>query len=235
MKHSVALRIGGICLEQPRKWERIVWERLLPFLVLVNVALNPFPHTTSIREITFYLAAALLAFYFIRYRDWSVVHSPFSLAVALFVGWSCLGLFWALDFGSSIHDIRAHLLRYIVFFLLFMIFFNSRAKTRLLFWVIIISVLFSGFHDIYFFYVVEKNHYFTRMTIPNHQLPVGPLGFMGVFAILLVLHLLRTGKILWERFVLIVSLAGAAGYFFCDADAFTFGSITLCDGCFFLG
>lgn len=202
------LHVGGICLDQPQKWEKIVWARIVPFLVLVNVALNPFPHTTSIREISFYSAAALLVFYFLRYRDWSAFHTPFTLPVALFTGWAIVGLFWALDFSASLHDIRSHLLKYIVLFLLLTIFFNTRAKIRLLFWAIVVSVVISGFHDMYFFYVVGKKSFLTRMCISNHQLPVGPLGFMALFAAAVAVHLLRIGEGLWGKCVLVLCLGG---------------------------
>lgn len=208
MHQPVALHIGGICLDQPQKWETILWGRVLPFLLLINIGLNPFPHTTSIREITFYSAAALLIFYFIKYRDWRALKTPFTLPLALFTVWAAIGLFWALDFDASLHDIRAHLLKYIVFFLLLTIFFNSRAKIHLLYWVVIVSVVISGFHDMYFFYIMEKNHFLTRMAIPQHQLPVGPLGFMAVFASLLAMHLMRIEKRFWEKLSLIACLAG---------------------------
>lgn len=186
-----ALRIGGVCLDHPQKGERILWMKVVPFLVLVNIALNPFPHTTSLREVSYYSGAALLVFYFLRYRDWSALKTPLTLPVALFTAWAFVGLFWALDVGASLHDIRSHLLKYIVLFLLLTIFFNSYAKVRLLFWVIVVSVVISGFHDMYFFYVVDKNNFLTRMCIPNHQLPVGPLGFMALFAAMLAVYLLR--------------------------------------------
>lgn len=209
MRQAVnALRIGGIRLDNQKKWERIVWGRVVPFLVLVNVALNPFPHTTSIREVSYYSAVALLAFYFLRYRDWSSFNTPFTLPVALFTGWAFVGLFWALDVGASLHDIRSHLLKYVGLFLLLTIFFNSRAKIRLLFWAIIVSVVISGFHDMYFFYVVDKNSFLTRMCISNHQLPVGPLGFMALYAAALVVHLLRAGEEFWGKCALTVCLGG---------------------------
>lgn len=207
-KNVEPLRIGGRCIDHPRKWERLVWERVVPFFVLVNIALNPFPHTTSIREVSYYTAVSLLAFYFLRYRDWSSLNTPLSMPVALFTGWAFIGLFWALDVGASLHDIRSHLLKYIVLFLLLTIFFNSRAKIRLLFWAIIVSVVISGFHDMYFFYVVDKNSFLTRMCISNHQLPVGPLGFMALFAAMLTVYLLRIGEGLWGKCALSLCLVG---------------------------
>jgi len=203
-----ALRIGGICLGHPQEWEKILWMKVVPFLILINIALNPFPHTTSIREISYYSGVALLAFYFLRYRDWSAFKTPLTLPVALFTAWAFVGLCWALDVGASFHDIRSHLLKYIVLFLLLTIFFNSRAKVRLLFWVIIVSVMISGFHDMYFFYVVDKNSFLTRMCIPNHQLPVGPLGFMALFASMLAVHLLRIGEFFWGKCASVLCLGG---------------------------
>ncbi len=208
MQNFAPLRVGGICINQPDKWERFIWERVVPFLVLVFIALNPFPHTTAIREISYYSTAALLMFYFYRYHDWSVLKTPLTLPFALFTGWAVIGLFWALDVSASANDIRSHLLKYIVLFLLLTIFFNSRGKIRLLFWTIIVSVVISGFHDMYYFYVVGKNTFMTRMCIPYHQLPVGPLGFMALFAITLVVHLLRTGEGFWGKCVLTVCSGG---------------------------
>jgi O-antigen ligase len=208
MQTVAHLRVGGICLNQPTRWELIIWERVVPLLVLVNIALNPFPHTTAIREISYYSVVALLIFYFQQYRDWNVLKTPLILPVALFTGWAFFGLFWALDVSASAHDIVFHLLKYIVLFLLLTIFFNSRAKIRLLFWTIIVSVVISGFHDMYFFYVVGKNTFLTRMCIPDHELPVGPLGFMAMFSMVLVVHLLRTGEGFWGKCVLIVCSGG---------------------------
>ncbi|PKN17990.1 MAG: hypothetical protein CVU71_10725 [Deltaproteobacteria bacterium HGW-Deltaproteobacteria-6] len=208
MQTIAPLRVGGICLDQPAKWESALWGKVVPFLVLLNVALNPFPHVTAIREASFYSAVVLLLFYFYRYRDWSFLKTPLTLPFALFAGWAVIGLFWALDVGASIHDIRSHLLKYILLFLLLTIFFNSRAKIRLLFWVIIVSVMISGLHDMYYFYVVAQNSFLARMGIPHHQLPVGPLGFMALFAVVLVVHLMRTGEGLWGKCALTICLGG---------------------------
>ena len=208
MQTADPLRVGCICIDQPAKWERIIWERIVSFLILINIALNPFPHITSIREVSYYSAAALLIFYFYKYRDWSVLKTPLTLPVALFTAWAFVGLPWALDVGASIHDILFHLVKYIVLFLLLTIFFNSRAKINLLFWTIIVSVVISGFHDMYLFYVVGKNSFLTRMCIDYHQLPVGPMGFMALFAIALVVYLFRISKELRDKCALIACFGG---------------------------
>lgn len=200
--------VGGICLDQPAKWECVLWGRVVPFLVLIFIALNPFPHTTAIREACYYPAVALLMFYFYRYRDWRVLKTPLTLPVALFTGWAVIGLFWALDVGASAGDIRSHLLKYIGLFLLLTVFFNSRVKIRLLFWTIIVSVVISGFHDMYSFYVVGKNAFTTRMCIPYHELPVGPLGFMALFAAFLVVYLWKSSEGLWRKWALTVCMGG---------------------------
>ena len=208
MQTADPIRVGCICLDQPAKWERIIWARIVPFLILINIALNPFPHITSIREFSYYSAAALLIFYFYKYRDWSALKTPLTLPVALFTAWAFVGLPWALAVGASIHDILFHLIKYIVLFLLLTIFFNSRAKINLLFWTIIVSVVISGFHDMYFFYVVGKNSFLTRMCIDHHQLPVGPMGFMALFAIALVVYLFRISKELCYKCALIACFGG---------------------------
>ncbi len=206
MHNAVPLNVGGICLDQPAKWEKVIWEGVVPFFILVKMAFNPFPHTTAIGEVSYYSAVAFLIFYFYRYRDWSALKTPFTLPVALFTGWALIGLFFALDIAASLHDIVLHIFKYVVLFLLLAIFFNSRTKIRLLFWVIIVSVMISGFQDMYFFYVLGKNTFLTRL-ISHQELPV-PLGFMSVFALALVVYLLRTGEGLWGKCALALCSGG---------------------------
>lgn len=202
------LRVGGIRLDHPAKWERILWGKVAPFLVLGNIAINPFPKATAVSEITFYTALALLIYYFYRYRDWSALKTPLTLPVVLFTAWACAGLFWALDFSASVHDIRSHLVRYIFLFILLRVFINSLPKWHLLFWTIIVTVMISGFMDMYSFYVVGKHSLLDRLLIPYHQSPVGPMGFMALFGVALVIYLLRVHKGGVHHYPLILCGAG---------------------------
>lgn len=199
---------SGFCPAPQAPWERILWEYVAPFLIFVHIALNPFPHTTSIREFSYYSAVGLLIFYFFRYRDWRAFQTPLTLPVSLFTVWSLISLFWSLDIASSAHDIRAHLIKYIILFLLLTVFFSKPPKIRLLFWAIIVSVLVSGWHDMYNFYIVGKAPLLTRMCIPYHELPVGPLGFMALFSLVLIVHLWRTGTDVRAKYVLALCAGG---------------------------
>jgi hypothetical protein len=98
----------------------------VPILMGIFIFFNPFPHTTSIKEICFYgsVIIVLILIYF-KKIDFSF-RSPLTLPFALFTAWAFIGLFFALDKGNSLHDFRAHLLKYLVLYYILVNFFNSR-------------------------------------------------------------------------------------------------------------
>ncbi|HDQ04303.1 MAG TPA: O-antigen ligase family protein [Deltaproteobacteria bacterium] len=193
MEDTVANVDGGKILTLKQK----TWEKI-PDAVLVVIGIfvffNPFPHTTSIREAAYYLGLVLAIAYLIKNRDYSFLKTPLTLPVALFVFWSFLSLFWAIDVETSVHDFRSHLLEYIALFCILVAFFNTPKKLRILFWIIVISVTVSAMDEMFVFYVKGNQSLTRRLIIPNHQLPVGPLGFMSMYAAILSLFLIQFEK-----------------------------------------
>jgi O-antigen ligase len=121
-------------------------QKLLGFLyysviVLMGVFIffNPFPHTTAIKEICYYLSV-LIVFVLLAYKKIELsFKSPFAYPVGLFVFWAFIGIFFALNKENSIHDFYSHLIRYIILYYLLINFFNSKKRLVGLSWIIIIS------------------------------------------------------------------------------------------------
>ncbi len=176
------------------------------WLILIFVALNPFPHTTSIREICYYLAVALSIFFCIRNKEWSFLKTPLVWPVGLFVLWSFVGLFTAVDIEGSMHDFRSHLLKYIALFCMLVLFFTTQKKLLMLGLVIILSVTVSSALGLYEFYFVEDHNWSTRFILSDPQSPVGPVGFMATYAALFSLHYLFLIKNKWKKLLLIFCL-----------------------------
>ena len=170
------------------------------------IALNPFPHTTTIYEICYYLALALSIFYFSKQRELNFLHNPLTVPVAIFTFWAFIGLFTALDKQTSIHDFTGHLLKYIALFAMLVTFASTKKRLKILALLVVISVTLSSAHGLYTFYIKHGQHITRRFILSDPEYPVGPVGVMAMFAFLFGLTLFRIEKKLWFRICLIVCL-----------------------------
>ena len=95
-------------------------------LTCVDIFISPFPHTTTIQNISFYLAVAL-AVILISLRTFPVVvKTPLTVPFLLFLLWAALSLIWALNFENTLIDVRAHLLNHLILFFLIINFFMRK-------------------------------------------------------------------------------------------------------------
>lgn len=172
------------------------------WFILIFVALNPFPHTTTIREVAYYLALVFAVIYCVRKKEWRFLNTPLTLPAALFVLWVFIGLFTAIDLARSLHDLRSHLLEYIALFCMLVLFVNTHKKMVILGWLIVLSVTVSSVLGLYEFYFVEGHNWSARFISSDPQSPVGPVGFMAAYAAMFALHLFRIVENVWSRLLL---------------------------------
>ncbi len=111
----------------------------IPWLIGIFLFFNPFPHTTAIKEISFYLCLVIFLAQLVARKDGFSFRTPLLLPFILFVVWSCLGLFFALNKANTFHDIYAHLLKYLFIFFMVSNFFDSRRRFSLLAWIFVVS------------------------------------------------------------------------------------------------
>ena len=88
----------------------------IPVLMGVFIFFNPFPHTTAIKEISFYLSVVIVVVLVLFKRTEFSLKTPLLVPFGLFVFWSFLSIFWALNVENSIHDFYSHLIRYIILY-----------------------------------------------------------------------------------------------------------------------
>jgi O-antigen ligase len=179
----------------------------VPVLMGIFIFFNPFPHTTSIKEICFY-GAVIIVLILICFKkiDFSL-KSPLTLPFALFIAWVFIGLFFALDKGNSLHDFRAHLLKYLAIYYILVNFFNSRKRLIILSWIIIISVTIFSIGGLTYFYVILKNPISTRFGF-SQMMNIDLIGFVTIFAMLLSLRQFRLETQWYRRAILVVCLLG---------------------------
>ena len=178
----------------------------VPILMGIFIFLNPFPHTTSIKEICFY-GSVIIVLILICFKktDFSF-KSPLTLPFALFTAWAFIGLFFALDKGNSLHDFRAHLLKYLVFYYILINFFNSRKQLIGLSWVIIIAATIFSIGEIYYFYFMLGNSFSAKLVTGLTEIPVNWVGFITLTAAIFSLNHIITSNNLQIKIISAISL-----------------------------
>ena len=132
--------------------------RSIPFLMGIFIFFNPFPHTTAIKEICYYLSVIIVTILILSKNIDFTFKTPLLLPFGLFILWSFLSIFFAFDKENSIHDFYFHLIRYIILYYILINFFNSEKRLVYLSWVIIISssiFIIGGL--IYYYFILEEN------------------------------------------------------------------------------
>ncbi|MDD5722186.1 MAG: O-antigen ligase family protein [Syntrophales bacterium] len=198
-------------IERFKANERIlaVLKLSVPSLMGIFIFFTPIPHTTAIKEICFYLSV-FIVFLLLCYKkiDFSF-KSPFTLPFVLFTIWAFVGLFFALDKENSIHDFRAHLLRYLCVYYLLINFFNSPNRLRILSWIIIVSAASFSIGGLGYFYLVLGNPISERFGF-SEMMNIDLIGFVTIFAMLLSLHLFRLEESVYYKGTLVVCLLGTS-------------------------
>jgi hypothetical protein len=178
----------------------------VPVLMGIFIFFNPFPHTTTIKETCFYgsviIVLILICFKKIEFS----FKSPLTLPFALFTAWVFIGLFFALDKGSSLHDFRAHLLKYLVLYYILINSFNSRKQLVGLSWIIIISATIFSIGEIYYFYFMLGNSFSAKLVTGLTEIPVNWVGFITVTAAIFSIHHISTGSKLYVKTISLISL-----------------------------
>ena len=199
--------MNGVSLLSQMK-NRQIFELLnmcIPILVGMFIFLNPYPHVTAIKEITFYGSVLLSLTLISLKKEECSLRTPLSIPFLLFVLWSFCGLFFALNKGNSIHDFFTHLIKYLLIFYLLFNFFATKERLLILIWTIIISTALYSAGMLVDFYIqrgydisVKLGHY----TDGQHEIPSNIVGISTLFGLLLSLYQLTKEDILYRKIIL---------------------------------
>lgn len=181
----------------------------VPVLMGIFVFFVPFPHTTAIKEICFYLSIFIVILLICLKKINFSFKSPLTLPFTLFVVWTFIGLFFALDKGNSVHDFYAHLLKYLAIYYILINFFNSRKRLIILSWIIIISAAIFSIGGLTYFYFILKAYKSARFGF-SHMMNIDLIGFVTIFAMLLSLRQFRLETNWYFRAILVVCLVGTS-------------------------
>ena len=214
---ETSIESGGIAskLSEQRAREKI-WRTLsysIPVLVGIFLFFLPFPHTTAIRELCFYLAIAISLVLIVSKEGTFTFKTPLAYPLMLFFLWSLLSIFWSLNVENSISDVRKHLLNHIIFYFLLINAFHSRQRLFLLAWIAILSATVFSMTGMIYYYIISgasietvRFGYILNSANVSTELPVNFIGTLTVFAVILCLHLYFQENWLYHRASAIVCI-----------------------------
>ena len=180
----------------------------VPILMGIFLFFTPFPHTTAIKEISFYLSVliVIILIYF-KKIDFSF-RSHFTLPFVLFVTWAFIGLFFALDKVNSIHDFYAHLLKYLATYYILINVINCRKRFIIFSWIIIISTAIFSIGGLIDFYFIDKFPISARFGF-SHMMNIDLIGFVTIFAMLLSMNQFKLETKFYRKITLLVCFLGS--------------------------
>lgn len=176
-------------------------------LIGVLIFFNPFPHTTAIKEISFYLIL-VIAIFLVAYKkiDFSL-RSPMTIPFALYILWACASIFWAVDTPNTIHDVYAHLIKCVVIYYMVINFYNSGERLTILTWLIIISTAIFAIKGMLNFYILMENPLKERL-IHSTGAPINSSAILNLVATFLAFFFLTQEKKWLWRILLFVCFMG---------------------------
>ena len=191
-----------------------VLNQSVPVLIGIFIFFNPFPHTTAIKEICFYLAVLIVLILVVFRRSTFIFKTPLTLPLIFFLLWATLSIFWSLNMENSIHDVRAHLLNHIILYFLLINSFSSRKGLATLAWIVVISAAIFSVAGMFYFYIILDNpigsrfgHLSTRgPTNVFPELGVNFIGTITVFSMLICLHYFFQERHLYRRTAIVACL-----------------------------
>lgn len=166
----------------------------VPFLIGIYIFFNPFPHTTSIKEICFYLSIFIVFVLLLFKKIEFSFNTPLTFPFALFVLWAFFSIFFAVDKENSIHDFYSHLIRYIILYFILINFFGSKKYIIVLSRIIIISAITFALFGLFYFYGVMDNDLSMRfgygrgVGFLENKAPGNTMCVVIIFSILLLIN-----------------------------------------------
>ena len=154
----------------------------IPLFMGIYLFANPLP-LSAVNELCFYLSVSALILLLIFRKTAFTLRSPLTLPIALFFLWAVFGLFFTLDFQNTLHDLRGHLLEYLIVFYLLVNYFNSQKRLEILSVIVIVGATIFSVGAINQYYFIEGFPFSTRLGLTfTGAMQTDLIGFITTFA-----------------------------------------------------
>jgi O-antigen ligase len=167
----------------------------IPVFMGIYLLAKPLP-VSAVNEFCFYLSVSALLLLLVFKKTAFTLHSPLTLPFVLFFIWAVFGLFFTLDFKNTLHDLRGHLLEYLIIFYLLVNYFNSQKMLEILSVIVIAGATIFSVGAINQYYFIEGFPVSARLGDPTFTgaMQTDLIGFTTTFASILALHLFHKNK-----------------------------------------
>jgi len=175
----------------------------IPIFMGIYLFANPLP-AAVVNEFCFYLSVSALILLLVFRKTTFTLRTPLTLPFILFFLWAVFGLFFTLDFKNTLHDLRGHLLKYLIIFYLLVNYFNSQKKLEIISWIVIASATIFSFGALIQYYFIEGFPFSARLGGTfRGEMTTDYLGFITIFGICLSLHFLYKSKNIFYKILLV--------------------------------
>jgi len=180
-----------------RSWiEKI--EAWIFYLAGLYIFLNPFP-ATSPKEIIFYTMILLAVIVSLYKKAAFSFATPLRNTFGLFIIWSFIGLFFALDTAASVNDFFFHLIKLVFLYFIIINFYDTRKKLEILSWLIILSGTIFALVLFTHWYLILGNPLSTRLGLTYKDYATSINGYLTVFALICTMRQFSVEKRLTTR------------------------------------
>ena len=166
----------------------------IPVLLGIFVFLVPFPHTTTIKEICYYLSVFVVVALFLFRKIQFSFQTPLAFPGILFVIWCFFGLFFAVNLANSMHDFYAHLLKYVLLYFILINVFCSLKRLSALSWILIASASSLFVWRLYYYYVKLGTPFAERFGACFTEVTTNLIGIIAVVSIVFSIHNISQAK-----------------------------------------
>lgn len=180
----------------------------IPLLMGIYVFVNPLP-LSALSNVCFYLSVlSLLVLLGFKKTSFSL-RSPLTLPFLLFSFWAVIGLLFTLDFENTLHDLRGHLLNYLIVFYLLVNYFSSQKRLEILSVLVISGATVSSLGTVISYYFIDGFPFSSRLGIDGNfrDMPCIYIGFITIPAIVLAFNRLQFSKTLTSTLLSVLAIA----------------------------
>ncbi len=181
----------------------------VPVLMGIYVFFVPIPHSTAIKEISFYLALSVTFVLVVSKKIHFAFDSPLTRPFVLFAAWALIGLPFAMFKWNSIHDFVFLFIKYLALYYILVNFFKSRERIVILSWIIVASLAIFSFGGMLYYYGYQ-GYKFLSDRIDFLEMEINIIGYPALFAILLAIALLPIARRKAAQVALLFSMAGTS-------------------------
>ncbi|WP_299980353.1 O-antigen ligase family protein [Desulfobacula sp.] len=179
-------------------------KKIISCCLMLFLFLNIFPRVNFIKDIFFYLPLAITLFLiYLKKLDFSI-KSPLLLPIIMFTVWAFLISIFAHNVFESFHSFYSHLVRYIIFYCLFINFLDTKSKIITLSWVIVLSTIIFFAGALIYYYITLQNPLSSRFGFSYFSINI--ISFGTIFSILLSFQLLSTEQFFFRKSILITGI-----------------------------